>query len=288
MIELQSTSWKDYELLDSGDGAKLERFGSFIFDRPAPQALWPKSHTALWKNAHAVYHRSSAGGGAWEYKSAVPESWNIQWNELTFMLKATGFGHIGLFPEQQPCWNWINEQVICHPSGFNVLNLFGYTGAATLVALQAGSKACHVDGSKAVVTWAHENCELSGLKMAPVRWIADDVLKFVQREIRRESLYNGIILDPPSFGRGPKGQVWKIERDIPALVESLKRLLTPPSFIMITCHSQNVSVPGIRNLLQQIASERGGAVESGNVIITPSEGNNVLPAGIFGRWRSEI
>jgi 23S rRNA (cytosine1962-C5)-methyltransferase len=285
MHDIESNPWTDYELLDSGGGNRLERVGNFIISRPAPAALWPVSETPhTWESAQAVYHRSSSGGGNWDSKG-LPQEWTIRWENLRFIIKPTGFGHIGLFPEQQPLWRWIMEIVRGQKTPPNVLNLFAYTGSITLAALAAGARVCHVDGSRGVVTWAHENAKLNGFADKPVRWIVDDVLQFAQREIRRGSRYQGIILDPPSFGRGPKGQVWKIERDITPLFETLKNLLSDDaSFFLFTCHSSNVSVPGTKNLLANLFQNRGGSIETGNIVIAPKADGPVLPSGIFGRW----
>jgi 23S rRNA (cytosine1962-C5)-methyltransferase len=285
-MELATCNWTDYALIDSGNGRRLERFGNIILSRPAPQALWPQEKSpSLWKDVHAVYHRSTSGGGQWEIKKTVPESWKIQWDKTVFTLKLTGFGHVGLFPEQVPCWQWIREKLNPSNSPLSILNLFAYTGGSTLASTQKNHTVCHVDGSKGAITWARQNLEQNhGLKL-PVRWIADDVMKFMRREVKRGRKYDGVILDPPTFGRGPKGQVWKIERDLPELINILQDTLSEsPVFLLFTCHSPHISNPGLSNLLNHLFKSLGGTVQTGDLVIHPENGLYPLPAGIFGRW----
>ena len=277
--------WKDYEFIDSGNNRKLERFGPFILERPAPQALWaPATGPEVWGKAHAVYHRSSSGGGRWENIVHVPEEWIIDWSGLKINVKPTGFGHLGIFPEQSTFWPGIEESIRKANRRIQILNLFAYTGVATMVCLRAGAAVCHLDGSRGSVTWANENLRINHMTELPVRWIIDDVVKFTMREIKRGKKYQAVIMDPPSFGRGPKGQVWKLERDLPRLLEMVKNLLDPdPLFMLITCHSANFSVPSMRNLFNQFFEKD---FQTGNIVLRPTYGKNELAAGIYGFWTS--
>ena len=281
--------WQDYELIDSGKGRKLERFGQYILNRPAPQALWDQEfEPEVWKQAQAVYHRSSSGGGDWEYVKAIPEKWNIQWQDLTFILKTTGFGHVGIFPEQRSCWEWIIKQCSGTKNSLNVLNLFAYSGGSSLVAAKCGAKVCHVDGSKGIVSWAAENAQLN-FNTSPIRWIVDDVIRFVRREVKRGVKYNGIILDPPSFGRGPKGQVWKLDQHLSDLTDLFGQLLDPnPGFLLMTCHSPNLNPAGLTNILRNIFHQRQGTIQSGQMLIHPAKSENLLPSGIYGCWTNIV
>lgn len=284
-MEILTNGWADYELLDCGGGMKVERFGAFVLARPAPQALWKPSRPIAEWDPWAIYRRSSSGGGQWDVIRTLPDEWPIRWNQLTFNLKPTGFGHIGIFPEQQPFWEWIDHQVRAIPGQANVLNLFAYTGGSTLAALGAGAKVCHVDGSKGVVTWANRNASVSGFSDRPIRWIVDDALKFVQREARRGVQYHGIVLDPPSFGRGPKGQVWKIETHLPELFDAFRNILSPEhAFFLVTCHSANVSAPGLRNMIRILDSDSKSPIETGDILLNHSNSSLRLPAGVFARW----
>ena len=212
--------WKDYELIDCSDGERLERWGNIILIRPDPQIIWSSGKkNPLWHNAHARYHRSNKGGGSWEMYKKVPESWSIKFKNLTFNVKPMGFKHTGVFPEQAVNWDWAQNKIKYENRPMNILNLFGYTGCATLACMDAGAKVCHVDASKGMVQWAKENAQSSKIADKPVRWLVDDCVKFVQREIRRGNKYDGIIMDPPSYGRGPNGEVWKIEDKLYSLME---------------------------------------------------------------------
>ena len=210
--------WKDYEVLDTGDGEKLERWGDIILRRPDPQAIWPKQQPDMWRRADAHYHRSTKGGGEWEFLRRLPERWQISYRDLRFYVRPTNFKHTGLFPEQAVNWDWMSG-LIKQRGGARVLNLFGYTGGATVACAKAGAEVCHVDAAKGMVLWARENRELSGVDESRVRWIIDDALKFVQREKRRGKTYDGLLMDPPSYGRGPGGEVWKLENELYGLVE---------------------------------------------------------------------
>lgn len=221
-----SDGWQDYELIDTGDGERLERWGRYILRRPDPQVIWPATLGKKdWNNAHAHYQRSSSGGGRWSFLKKMPERWTISYGGIQFYIRPTGFKHTGLFPEQAVNWDWLTKLITARTGPVRVLNLFAYTGGATVAAAAAGAEVCHVDAAKGMVTWARENLVLSGLAERPVRWIVDDVLKFVNREKRRGRLYQGIIMDPPSFGRGPNREVWKIEDELYGLTELCAQLL---------------------------------------------------------------
>jgi 23S rRNA (cytosine1962-C5)-methyltransferase len=280
------SAWNDYELLDSGNGRKLERFGDVILSRPAPQALWPESADAkLWGKAAGIYHRSNTGGGKWEFVKKLSEFWPIRWNDMSILVKPTGFGHLGVFPEQSVFWEWIYRKVQESNIEMNVLNLFAYTGYSTLSASKAGARVTHVDGAKSAVTWARENAERNGLHKRPIRWIPDDVSKFVSREARRGVKYDAVIMDPPTFGRGPKGEVWKIEQHLLPLLETFKQIMSDRfRFFLFTCHSQYISPPGINNLMKRLFSEYPcvASIQSGDIVIQSSQPDTSLPAGVYG------
>ncbi len=242
-----SAVWQDFELLDSGNFEKCERFGDVIMIRPEPQALWRGFNENIWKTANLTYKRQGREG-EWTVKKSVPESWNIKWENLTFRIRPTSFKHTGLFPEQSSNWQWLRENVT---SSMNVLNLFGYTGGATLAAASTGAKVTHCDASKPVVTWGKENAELSGLADRPIRWIVDDVQAFVAREIRRGNFYDVIIMDPPAFGRGPDGEVWQFETHLPALLAECAKLLNPGTGkLLVNAYSLGFPALSIENLIR--------------------------------------
>ncbi|PIQ98147.1 MAG: hypothetical protein COV67_00560 [Nitrospinae bacterium CG11_big_fil_rev_8_21_14_0_20_56_8] len=291
----------DYELLDSGHSRKLERFGEHRFIRPAGLAVWPPSlPESEWKTARGEYryYRGSkqSASGEWKYGAGkgaprLPEDgWSLRFRHLTFQVKPTPFGHLGLFPEQAPNWVWIGEQVERHPQReVNVLNLFGYTGASTLAASAAGARVTHLDASKSALTWARTNHELSGLGGRPVRWILDDALKFLQREHRRKNLYDAIVMDPPSFGRGPKGEVWKIENTMGELLSLCQSVLTPrPLFFLMTTHTPGFSSLTLRNMIRKYIPSTGrGHFESGELFLPEVRGDVHLPSGFYSRWSVE-
>lgn len=280
----------DYELLDSGDGEKLERFGSVVLRRPDPQALWPKRYTNEdWKKADGVFSSSVGGrGGSWKGKDKFPKQWNVSFPspKLTFVVSPSSFKHVGLFPEQSQNWAWISEQIKAANRPVKVLNLFGYTGGATLAALSAGAEVVHVDGSKVSVGWAKSNVIASGLGNAPVRWIVDDAKKFVDRELRRGSQYDAIIMDPPTFGHGAKGEVWKIENDLlPLLASAYKLLSDHPLFFIINGYSAGYSAIAYGNNLKRLVKDLGGSLEFGELAIKESgDDGRLLPSGIYARW----
>ncbi|MDE1970530.1 MAG: class I SAM-dependent methyltransferase [Patescibacteria group bacterium] len=277
----------DYELMDSGDGEKLERYGTVILRRPDPQALWHKTDPALWDAAHAQFVREGKDG-KWNGTASVPETWSIAFDGLHFHIRPTAFKHTGVFPEQIPNWQWVRETIRNAERSVSVLNLFGYTGGASLAAAAEGAEVCHVDASKSALTWARDNARLSGFYEKPIRWILDDARAFVKREIKRGHTYDGIILDPPAFGRGPNGTLWHIENDFTVLVDACKSILSPqPLFFLVNGYAAGYSQLAYRYNVESVVYRYGGKVESGELTIRESIGKRLLPCGIFARWRSE-
>lgn len=287
---LLADKWKDYELIDTGNGEKLERWGEYVLRRPDPQVIWPLlDEWSLWKKPHGHYHRSSKGGGEWEYKKKTPEKWTIQYKNLSFYIKPTGFKHTGLFPEQAANWEWIIERIQQANRPIRVLNLFAYTGGATVAAAYGGAEeVCHVDAAKGMVNWAKENIELSGLSNKKVRFIVDDVVKFIQKEIRRGKKYDAIIMDPPSYGRGPSGEIWKIEDELFNFIDLCMNVLSDdPLFFLINSYTSGFSPSVLENILKlSIGKKHDGNIYSGEVGIPITKTKLVLPCGIFGRWES--
>ncbi len=279
---LTALPWSDYELLDSGDNMKLERFGEIIVARPETQALWGKLKPGLWDSAHAEFAFRDKKG-AWTTKKAVPESWPVSWKDTKALARLTGFKHTGIFPEQAPNWEWSAEQ-ISKLEKPQVLNLFGYTGIASVVAAQAGAFVTHVDASRQSLDWAHENARLSGVSEESIRWILDDALAFAKREARRGAKYEGIILDPPAFGRGAKGEVWKIEEDLPKLLEALKEIFSdkPGSFFLINGYAAGYAPRAFAQAVESVFGAVGG--ECGELFIQESSSERVVPAGIYVRF----
>ena len=281
--------WKDYKILDMADGQKLERWGEVVLSRPDPQIVWKnKSFPQKWNKINATYHRSKTGGGTWEYNKKVPSKWQIKYKSLTFNIKPMGFKHTGLFPEQAVNWDWMMEKIQKEKREIKVLNLFAYTGGATVACLSAGASCCHVDSSKGMVSWAKENVISSELENKPVRYIVDDVLKFVKREIRRGNKYDAIIMDPPSYGRGANGEVWKFEENIYDLVELCLDILSDnPLFFLINSYTTGISSTVLENILNiTVAKKYNGKVTSGEVGLPMEESNLILPCGIYGRWEN--
>lgn len=280
--------WKDYEIIDMASGEKLERWGNIKLIRPDPQIIWKnKSIPSEWKSANARYNRSSTGGGAWEYSKRLPESWQVKYKNLTFNIKPMGFKHTGLFPEQAVNWDWMINKIKQSKRDIKVLNLFAYTGGATVACLSAGASVCHVDSSKGMTTWAKENVESSGLREKPVRFIIDDVVKFVQREIRRGNKYDAIIMDPPSYGRGKNGEVWQFENNIADLVELCTQVLSDnPLFFLINSYTTGISSKVLANLLELNMKRYNGKITSGEIGLPMKNSKLVLPCGIYGRWEN--
>ena len=281
------TGFDDYELIDADAGERLERWKNIILIRPDPQIIWSGSRkNPLWKNAHAVYHRSASGGGYWEALKKVPDVWSVRYEGLTFNLKPMGFKHTGLFPEQAVNWSLARELIEKEDRQLSVLNLFAYTGAATLACLKAGAKVTHVDASKGMVQWAKENAAASGLKEAPVRWLVDDCLKFVKREIRRGNTYDAIIMDPPSYGRGPNGEVWKLEQQLAELLEETGKLLSDNAvFFFLNSYTGGLS-PTILNYMvsRYVVKGRGGNVSTDEIGLYITDKGISLPAGNTTVW----
>ena len=281
-----SDQWKDYEVLDTSNGEKLERWGDYFLVRPDPQVLWdtPKK-LRQWKKPNGHYHRSHKGGGQWEFFD-LPKTWDIQYKELKFHLQPFSFKHTGLFPEQAVNWDWFSDKIRKANRPVKVLNLFAYTGGATLAAAAAGASVTHVDASKGMVNWAKENAQLSGLREKPIRWLVDDCVKFVEREIRRGNHYDGIIMDPPSYGRGPKGEIWKIEEKIYPFIELCTKILSDdPLFFLVNSYTTGLQPAVLTYMLEtQVAAKCGGKVVSAEIGLPVSSNGLVLPCGASGRW----
>ena len=277
--------WKDFEVLDTGGGEKLERWGDILLARPDPQVIWPRENEALWQKAQAHYTRSERGGGAWEFREKLPEKWTVSYKGLKFYVRPTGFKHTGLFPEQAANWDAMAELLKKRP-GARVLNLFAYTGGATLACAAAGAHVTHVDAAKGMVQWAKENRELSGLRETSFRFIVEDALAFVRREIRRGSRYDGIVMDPPSYGRGPSGEVWKLENELYGLVSTCAEALSDdPLFFFINSYTTGFQPSVLSNLLDRCVVRRfGGTADCGELCL-PVTAGGVLPCGASGRWR---
>ena len=279
--------WKDYEVLDTSSGEKLERWGDYILVRPDPQVIWNTRRTALeWKRKNGHYHRSSKGGGQWEFFD-LPEQWEITYGELTFHLKPFSFKHTGLFPEQAVNWDWAGERIRSAGRPVRVLNLFAYTGGATVACAKAGAAVTHVDASKGMVSWAKENAAASGLADAPIRYLVDDCVKFVEREIRRGNKYDGIIMDPPSYGRGPKGEIWKIEEKVYPLIQLCTSLMSEdPLFFLINSYTTGLQPAVLSYMMNlELTGRYGGVVESDEIGLPVRGGRLVLPCGASGRWQ---
>lgn len=287
-----ASHWEDYECIDAGNGEKLERWKDIILRRPDPLALWPiAEESGLWLQPHARYHRSAKGGGHWEYLKQLPESWNVRYRQLCFKVSPTGFKHTGLFPEQAANWDFMMEKIAGADRGIRVLNLFAYTGGATMACAAAGAQeVVHVDAAKGMVQWAKENMVLSHLEDRRIRFIVDDVLKFVAREKRRGRTYHAIIMDPPSYGRGPKGEIWKIEEQLYPLVSACLDILDPhPLFFLINSYTTGFPASVLRNILSSTVLRRhpAGKVEAGEIGLPISASDMILPCGIYGRWIEE-
>lgn len=280
--------WTDYELLDCSGGERLERWGRYNLIRPDPQVIWdtPRRHPG-WKNAHARYLRSSTGGGQWE-KNKLPESWQIAYGDLTFNVKPMNFKHTGLFPEQAVNWDWITEKIKKAGRPVQVLNLFAYTGGATIAAAAAGAGVCHVDAARGMVSWARENARASGLEDKPIRWIVDDCAKFIDREIRRGRRYDAVIMDPPSYGRGPSGEVWKLEDDLFDFIKLCTGVLSEDAlFAVINSYTTGLSASTLTYIAETLITKRfGGRSESRELGLPVTESGLYLPCGATCRWES--
>lgn len=280
-----ANNWKDYEVIDCSSGEKLERWSTYILLRPDPQVIWDTPKTEKrWNKLNAHYHRSSKGGGEWEFFD-LPEQWAIHYGSLTFQLKPFSFKHTGLFPEQAVNWDWFSAKIKHSERPVKVLNLFAYTGGATLAAAAAGANVTHVDASKGMVNWAKENAASSGLKDAPIRWIVDDCVKFVEREIRRQNRYDAIIMDPPSYGRGPKGEIWKIEDSIYPLIKLCAELLSDnPLFFLINSYTTGLQPAVLSYMISTALEKYHGKVTADEIGLPVSSSGLVLPCGASGRF----
>ena len=283
---LIASDWKDYEVIDCTGGEKLERWGEYTLVRPDPQVIWqtPKKH-AGWHEYNARYARSNTGGGKWNTKQ-LPEKWQIKYKELTFQVKPMNFKHTGIFPEQAANWDWAMEKIRSAGRPINVLNLFAYTGGATLACAAAGASVCHVDAARGMVSWARENAKVSGLEDRPIRWIIDDCAKFVEREIKRGRKYDAIIMDPPSYGRGPSGEIWKLEKDLYNFVQLTSGVLSnDPLFVIINSYTTGLAPSVVGYISDSIFSKKfGGHTECGELGLPVTDSGLVLPCGATGRW----
>ena len=265
---------------------KRERWGDICLIRPDPQILWPLDKP--WGKHDAIYHRSESGGGRWEFKRQIPEQWQIQYSGLQFKIKPTNFKHTGLFPEQASNWTWLMEKIRNAGRPVSVLNLFGYTGAASVAAASAGATVCHVDAAKGMVQWCGDNARLSGLGENPIRYIVDDCGKFIQREARRGTRYDAIIMDPPSFGRGAEGQVWKLERDLWPFLENCRKILSDhPLFLLVNSYTTGISPTILTGLLSQLMKSASGHCYGGELALPITDDPRVLPCGIYARWEAK-
>ncbi|MGA0332997.1 MAG: class I SAM-dependent methyltransferase [Kiritimatiellia bacterium] len=275
-----------YALLDSGDGRKLERFGEWILERPSSQAVWvPTQDERVWGQAHARFDREK--GNRWHGRHRLPGKWKVEIEGIQFQLSSTDFGHLGVFPEQRPMWRWLRETCQRSP-GAKVMNLFAYSGGSTLAPAQGKAQVCHVDASRGMTDWARENARLNGLEKAPIRWIVDDVPGFLARELRRGQQYDGIILDPPSFGRGAKKEIFKIEEQINPMLRDIRKLLSArPLFVLLSCHTNSFTPQVLANLLGDHLKGLKGKVECGEMLLEGEAGVHPLPSGSYARWSSE-
>ena len=275
--------WKDYELIDSGEGKKLERWGQFITIRPDPRAIWKRSNIKIWAEADGIFEEN------WNFKTSPPNPWQVSYQDIKFILKPTEFKHTGVFPEQAVNWQWIVNQITyskLHIQNIKILNLFAYTGGATIAAALTGVHVTHLDASKPSMMWASENAKLSGVPREKIRWIQDDALKFVKREIKRGVKYDGIIMDPPRFGRGMKGEVWKLLENLPELVNACREIIsTSPLFWLINAYTADMSSLVLGNLLSDVTKGLKGEIENGEIGIKETISGRILPAGIFARWQ---
>lgn len=286
---MRTAKWQDYELIDTSQGERLERWGDILLIRPDPQIIWnTEKRDPRWLTAHARYHRSNKGGGHWEPYRKMPDVWQIGWEDLSFRLKPMGFKHTGLFPEQAVNWAFAIKRIREAGRPLKILNLFGYTGAATLACLQAGAAVTHVDASKGMVQWAKENAAASGLSSRPVRWLVDDCVKFVQRERRRGNRYDGIIMDPPSYGRGPGGEVWKLEEQLDGLLRLCLSVLSEnPAFLILNSYTTGLSPAVMEYLLNALlVPELGGRVTADEIGLPVTASGMVLPCGNTAIWRA--
>lgn len=280
--------WTDYALLDSGEGAKLERFGAYLLVRPEPAAIWRRLlPVARWEAADAIFEKGAGEGGAWIERQPIPARWPMQYDNLTFWARLTSFRHTGVFPEQAVHWRWISQAIARAGRPIKLLDMFAYSALTTLFAARAGAQVTYVDASRPAMTWARENQQAAGLTALPIRWILDDVVKFVRREARRGVTYDALVLDPPVFGRGPRGEVWRFYESLPVLLDLCKQILSDhPLLVLINAYAIEASSLMLANLLEDLMAGRGGRIEAGELGLRQEGAERVLPAGIYGRWES--
>lgn len=287
-VMLETAGFSDYALLDSGDGEKLERYGRTTIVRPEPQAMWRRAlPPQSWTEADAVFAagKDEDGDGRWRHRDRPNESWEMAFENVRFLGRFTAFRHVGVFPEQAPHWEWMHDRVTGHPRAPRILNLFGYTGIASILLAQAGAKVTHLDASKKAIAWARENQQASGATDLPIRWICDDAMKFVQREQRRGNRYEGIILDPPKFGRGPKGETWDLFSDLPAILAACRTLMADDAlFVVLTAYSIRASFVSIDELMREQMAELKGSIESGELLLKEQSAGRRLSTSLFSRW----
>lgn len=284
---LEASHWKDYELLDCGDGQKLERFGKYVFSRPESQAMWSRAlNLSEWQKADAVFQPSGEeSGGHWDFKNKVAEKWSMNYGDLKFWVMTTPGRHLGVFPEVASHWDFMIDSVRKADTPPNILNLFGYTGLASLAAASAGASVTHVDASKKSVAWARENQELSGLSDKPIRWIVEDAVKYVQREAKRGVKYDGIILDPPKFGRGPKGEIWEVYKSLPSLLEMCRQCLSDqPLFLIVTVYAVRASAIHIAQAVDEMMKKYKGEIDSGELVTREKSGDRLLSQAVYAKW----
>ncbi|OXE35846.1 MAG: SAM-dependent methyltransferase [Phenylobacterium zucineum] len=286
---MRTTGWEDYALIDSGGGRKLERYGPYQVVRPEPQCLWSQNlPTAVWDKADAVFDPTDEDeAGRWRFKVKPKDSWPMAWGDVRYMGRFTAFRHLAFFPEQAANWAWLNEKVRAFDGQPKILNLFGYTGVASLVCAAAGAAVTHVDASKRAIGWARENATLSGLDDRPIRWICEDAVRYVQREVRRGNRYDGIILDPPKYGRGPDGEIWKLFENLPKLAGLCAQLLSDSaSFLLLNAYAERISGAALAGLLSDKLSDRGGTIEWGELALTQDDGTRDIGMSFYARWTS--
>ena len=285
---LETRGWDDYRLLDSGNGRKLERYGQYRIMRPEPQAMWsPQKDEAFWDAADAVFTggKDEESDGSWRYRRPLAETWKMSYRDVSFLGRFTAFRHVGVFPEQETHWAWMLGLIEGARRPLNILNLFAYTGIASLLAAKAGASVVHIDASKKSIAWARENQALSGLDDLPIRWITEDAMKFVAREERRGARYDAIILDPPKFGRGPKNEVWDLFTDLPEMMRRCRRLLSDrPLFLILTAYSIRASFMATHELAAEVFADLGGNLESGELLLREEDGGRLLSTSLFSRW----
>ena len=287
---LLASDWQDYQLLDAGDGMKCERWGNYTLVRPDPQIIWPRQGGKAWTGWDAFYHRSEKGGGRWEFRKPLPESWVIRYKNIALQVRPTSFKHTGIFPEQAVNWDWCGARIAAAKAQgreVSVLNLFGYTGAASVAAAAAGAQVCHVDAAKVMVDWCGVNAETSGLRRDSLRYIVDDCVKFVRREVKRGRRYDALIMDPPSYGRGANGELWKLETHLWGLLKECREVLSEqPLFFLINAYTTGLSPTVLANLLAELLHDQAGRVTTGEVGLPIQADGKVLPCGIYGRWEA--